>query len=323
MNQNVSKRTVTIIFLTTFAVTGYAIHSHRAPKLAPVTAASGPNMAMVEKYKVKKPAATPGAVSSGAALVIPDQEVVDPVEDKKQRLEYLKVLEAEAAAQERREDLNHLDQAPRGLPKTATIVTNLGSFQVKLSVYARPFSVLQFTNLADGLIKALDPAIGHWRQYKFYEGRQIFRVLPTVGFQGGCPMDEGSGDPGFREALEPIENNVRSFKKGTIALLADKSGKVGSQFFVFTQDVKDAEVDAVVIGRVIGGWPTLKKIMALETDFRDRPKNPVKILHVQVNREQDANLAYQIKAMSEKAQEIERLPASLVTEPPATAKKNR
>jgi cyclophilin family peptidyl-prolyl cis-trans isomerase len=291
MNQQVSKRTIVIVFLSAFGLTGFLVHQSRKVTVNVDQLKTGPDLAIVEKYKVK----TKESKDPEKTVALADKPVEVFTITKEDELEYMRVLESEAAAQERLREIKRIDETKIGFPTKATIVTDLGKIQIKLNIHTRPYGVIQFANLADGVMKALDASYGHWREFRFYEGRKIFRVLPEVGFQSGCPYDNGTGDPGFRSELDPIETGPKAFKKGTIALLADQTGQVGSQFFIFTKDATEIDVSGIAIGKVVGGWKVINDIMKSPINHLDHPKKDILITKIEIEREQNEGLALQLQ----------------------------
>lgn len=128
----------------------------------------------------------------------------------------------------------------------------------------------------------------------FYDGTLFHRVIREFMIQGGDPLTKdpgaeqeyGTGGPGYQIPAE-IRSNHRH-KKG--ALAAARKGDIanpmkessGSQFYIVQSEDGCAHLDGqyTVFGEVIEGFEVIDKIAGVETDFRDRPLDNVKIVRV-------------------------------------------
>lgn len=158
------------------------------------------------------------------------------------------------------------------------IVTNLGTMKIKL--YSKtPKHRENFAKLAIS---------------GYYDGLLFHRVINGFMIQGGDPFTKdtsmvakyGTGGPGYTVPAEFIPEYTH--KKG--ALAAARRGDAanpmkessGSQFYI----VQDANAcaaldgDYTVFGETIEGLDVIDKIAAVETNSRDLPLNPVKIIAV-------------------------------------------
>ena len=78
----------------------------------------------------------------------------------------------------------------------ATITTSHGIIAAKLFEDTAPITVENFIGLADGtrlLEEGADPATAK----PFYDGLVFHRVIPDFMIQGGCPLGNGTGGPGY------------------------------------------------------------------------------------------------------------------------------
>ena len=85
---------------------------------------------------------------------------------------------------------------------TATFDTSEGTFKVKLFDDKAPNTVANFVGLADGTKEWTDPKTGQKVKKPFYDGLIFHRVIDGFMIQGGCPMGNGMGGPGYRFADE-------------------------------------------------------------------------------------------------------------------------
>ena len=161
------------------------------------------------------------------------------------------------------------------------IITNLGTMTVKL-YSGTPKHRDNFVKLALS---------------GFYNGILFHRVINGFMIQAGDPLSKdeaqkaawGTGGPGYTVPAEFVPEYRH--KKG--ALAAARRGDAanpykessGSQFYIVQDERACAQLDGAytVFGEVIDGIPVIDKIAAVQTDGRDRPVNPVKIITVKVH----------------------------------------
>lgn len=161
------------------------------------------------------------------------------------------------------------------------IITNLGTMTVKL-YSGTPKHRDNFVKLALS---------------GFYNGVLFHRVINGFMIQAGDPLSKdeaqkaswGTGGPGYTVPAEFVPEYRH--KKG--ALAAARRGDAanpykessGSQFYIVQNERTCAQLDGAytVFGEVIEGLPVIDKIASVQTDGRDRPVNPVKIITVKVH----------------------------------------
>lgn len=89
----------------------------------------------------------------------------------------------------------------------------------------------------------------------FYDGLKFHRVEDWV-IQGGDPLGNGTGGPGYTFADEPV---TREYKKGIVAMANAGPNTNGSQFFILKQDYPLAP-NYTIFGAVIAGQDIVDKI---------------------------------------------------------------
>ncbi len=76
--------------------------------------------------------------------------------------------------------------------------TSEGDIFVELFANDAPKTVENFLALAQGTKEWTDPKTGKKVMKPFYDGLVFHRVIPSFMIQGGCPLGNGSGDPGYK-----------------------------------------------------------------------------------------------------------------------------
>lgn len=128
-----------------------------------------------------------------------------------------------------------LEEATAGLegegPLFASIDTDFGEIRCRLYADQVPNTVANFVGLARGVRPWWDPYEGEWVRRPFYNGLTFHRVIPDFMIQGGCPLGNGSGNPGYRFDDEFVDDLVHD-RAGILSMANAGPGTNGSQFFV-------------------------------------------------------------------------------------------
>ena len=98
----------------------------------------------------------------------------------------------------------------------------------------------------------------------FYNGLTFHRVIPNFMIQGGCPLGNGTGGPGWNMARSMNPNSA------------------GSQFFIMHKDAPHLDGQYAAFGKVVAGMDVVDKIASVPTDWNDKPKTPVKMKTVEL-----------------------------------------
>ncbi len=146
------------------------------------------------------------------------------------------------------------------MPDTyATLVTSRGEIRVQLFSDTAPETVENFVGLATGSKPWADPRTGSKQSRPLYEGTIFHRVIPQFMIQGGDPLGNGRGGPGY--TFEDEVNGPHRFDQpGRLAMANAGPNTNGSQFFI-TQ----------ALGQVVGGMEVVDSIAAIDRDPQDRP----------------------------------------------------
>lgn len=120
----------------------------------------------------------------------------------------------------------------------------------------------------------------------FYNGLTFHRVIPGFMIQGGCPLGNGTGGPGWHIKGEFARNGVANDLKHTRGVIsmarAMDPNSAGSQFFIMHQDAPHLDGDYAAFGKVVSGMDVVDEIAAVETDCNDKPRTPVVMEKVEI-----------------------------------------
>ena len=102
----------------------------------------------------------------------------------------------------------------------------------------------------------------------FYDGLTIHRVVPDFVIQGGDPLGNGTGGPGYTIAGEFQANgypkNTLSHTRGIISMARSSSyDSAGSQFFIVLDDSAKTSLDTLyaAFGKVTDGMDIIDAIV--------------------------------------------------------------
>lgn len=120
----------------------------------------------------------------------------------------------------------------------------------------------------------------------FYNGLTFHRVIPGFMIQGGCPIGNGTGGPGWHIKGEFARNGVANDLKHTRGVIsmarAMDPNSAGSQFFIMHQDAPHLDGDYAAFGKVVSGMDVVDEIAAVATDWNDKPRTPVVMEKVEI-----------------------------------------
>ena len=118
----------------------------------------------------------------------------------------------------------------------AVITTPKGEIRLKLYPEQVPNTVANFVNLA---------------QRGFYDGLKFHRVIADFMIQGGCPLGNGTGGPGYRFGDE-FDPGLRHDRPGILSMANAGPGTNGSQFFITHVPCPWLDGKHAVFGSVVG-----------------------------------------------------------------------
>ncbi|MDO8570823.1 MAG: peptidylprolyl isomerase [Candidatus Daviesbacteria bacterium] len=92
---------------------------------------------------------------------------------------------------------------------------------------------------------------------KFYDGLTFHRVEPGFVIQGGDPLGNGRGGPGYQFADDPV---TRKYDRGIVAMANSGPNTNGSQFFIMLADNSSLPPQYSIFGKVVSGMDIVDKI---------------------------------------------------------------
>jgi len=113
----------------------------------------------------------------------------------------------------------------------ATLHTSAGDLECDLYHRQTPVTVANFVGLARGTQSWTDPRTNEPGDGPLYAGTVFHRVIPEFMVQGGDPLGDGTGDPGYRFHDE-ITQSLGFSGPGVLAMANSGPGTNGSQFFI-------------------------------------------------------------------------------------------
>ena len=120
----------------------------------------------------------------------------------------------------------------------------------------------------------------------FYDGLTFHRVLPGFMAQGGCPLGDGTGGPGYMIYCESHQDNHRKHFRGSLSMAHAGRDTGGSQFFLTFLPTPHLNGRHTVFGRVIEGIEVLSKIQRVDQQG-DSFREPDRITEATVLRKRD------------------------------------
>ena len=165
----------------------------------------------------------------------------------------------------------------------AQFVTSEGNFTVRLFEQEAPKTVENFIGLAEGTKEWTDPRTNKKVKQPYYNGIIFHRVINGFMIQGGDPLGQGIGGPGYTFADE-FHPKLRHSKMGVLSMANRGPNTNGGQFFITLGPTPHLDDRHSVFGEVVEGMDVVQRIGATPTDGRDRPLKEVVINTIKIDR---------------------------------------
>jgi len=166
----------------------------------------------------------------------------------------------------------------------AHFTTSEGNFTARLFDAETPNTVANFTGLADGSKEWTDPRSGQRVKQPYFNGTVFHRVIADFMIQGGDPLGQGTGGPGYNFADE-FHATLRHSKPGILSMANRGPNTNGGQFFITLVPTPWLDDKHSVFGEIVEGMDVVKKIGGTPTSKPgDRPVKPITIETVTIER---------------------------------------
>jgi len=188
---------------------------------------------------------------------------------KKELNSEVSVNENSAEEDNKEIDLSKMDYTT--LPTANIELKSGGSIKIALFPEIAPNTVNNFIALS---------------QSGFYNGLTFHRVIPKFMIQGGDPLGNGTGNPGYSIKGEFNDNDfVNNLKhvRGVLSMARSNDyNSAGSQFFIMQSDYSSLDNQYAGFGYVIEGIEEVDKIVAVDRDRKDKPVEPIIISTIDI-----------------------------------------
>src|SRR5258706_705388 len=113
----------------------------------------------------------------------------------------------------------------------AHFTTSEGKFTIQLFDQDAPKTVENFVGLATGTKEWTDPRTGRKGTGPYFNGTVFHRIIDGFMIQGGDPLGQGTGGPGYTFENE-VHPNLRHRKTGVLSIANPGPDTNGRQFFI-------------------------------------------------------------------------------------------
>jgi peptidyl-prolyl cis-trans isomerase A (cyclophilin A) len=176
------------------------------------------------------------------------------------------------------------DPVPTG--PTIVIDTTMGRLTCKTFDKQAPNAVANFIGLAEGT-RDWTATSGGPKQHgkRFFDGLTFHRVIPGFMIQGGDPVGDGSGDPGYF-VNDEIDPALTFSVPGRLAMANSGPNTNGSQFFITENAVDELNGHYTIFGQCDAHTVLLvASIARVQRNASDKPLTPVTINRVTIVRD--------------------------------------
>ena len=166
----------------------------------------------------------------------------------------------------------------------ARFTTSEGAFTVELFEKDAPKTVANFIGLTEGTKEWTDPKTNEKVKKPYYNGLVFHRVIADFMIQGGDPLGNGTGGPGYKFADE-FGSGRKLEKAGILAMANSGPNTNGGQFFITLAPTPWLNGKHTVFGEVTEGMNVIEKIGKTPTKKPgDVPLKPIVLQSVKIER---------------------------------------
>ena len=166
-----------------------------------------------------------------------------------------------------------------------TLHTNHGDIRIKIFENHAPKTAKTILGLAEGTQEWTDPGTNSKTSKPLYDGTIFHRIIPGFMIQGGDPLGQGIGGPGFKFADEPHPELV--FDRPYLLAMANAGPNTnGSQFFITVAPTTWLNFKHTIFGEVADqeSRDVVDAIANVATGAMDRPVEDVVIEKTTITR---------------------------------------
>lgn len=170
------------------------------------------------------------------------------------------------------------------MPTRATIHTNKGDIVVNLFADHAPKTVANFVGLADGSKDWTDPATHEKKSgTPLYDNTIFHRVINGFMIQGGDPLGQGFGGPGYQFGDE-FHPELAFDRPYLLAMANAGPGTNGSQFFITVGRTPHLNRKHTIFGEVADAdsRAVVDSIATTKVGRNDKPVDDVVISSIDV-----------------------------------------
>jgi peptidyl-prolyl cis-trans isomerase A (cyclophilin A) len=169
-------------------------------------------------------------------------------------------------------------------PLYATLKTSMGDIVVQLFDDKAPQTVTNFVGLASGTKEWTDPKTKEKVKRPLYNGTIFHRVIPGFMIQGGDPLGNGTGGPGYQFEDE-FNADLKHSKPGILSMANAGPNTNGSQFFITLAPTPWLDGKHSVFGEVVKGQNVVDAIANVPRHLpNNRPMKDVVLQQVTITR---------------------------------------
>jgi peptidyl-prolyl cis-trans isomerase B (cyclophilin B) len=139
--------------------------------------------------------------------------------------------------------------------------TTKGALVAQLFEDDAPGTVANFVGLVTGAKPWVDPETRQKVQRPFYDGLTFHRVISNFVVQGGCPLGNGTGGPGYTIKCE-TGGGRQVHQRGSLSMAHAGKDTGGSQFFICHAPQPHLDRKHTVFGQVVSGLEVVDAIRA-------------------------------------------------------------
>jgi peptidyl-prolyl cis-trans isomerase A (cyclophilin A) len=166
----------------------------------------------------------------------------------------------------------------------AHFTTSEGSFKARLFDDEVPKTVANFTGLAEGSKEWTDPQSGRKTNARYFDGTIFHRVIDGFMIQGGDPLGQGTGGPGYTFADE-FSPKLRHDRAGLLSMANRGPNTNGGQFFITLAPTPWLDNKHSIFGEIVEGMDVVEKIGSTPTSKPgDRPLKAITIQSVTIEK---------------------------------------